>query len=250
MKKYIFISLLVIFIIPSIALASWWNPFTWKIFSSNKKEIIVTQPQVINTNQVSVITEKTIPVIKTATVNESKKVTPTVNIQKDNKAEIQAKLEANLKAKTDQDVLIAKQKTEEQAKAEAELKAKLIQDSLNKLSISNIVINPTFNSVKISWVTNIISESKVILNGHEYISQGSVGLDHYVNINELNSDSYYTGYVTAISNNAWQNQGFEFRTMVAPPIQPVKSAPLNPSCYVICSINQFGNKVCNGCASA
>jgi hypothetical protein len=37
MKKYLLILLLVVFIIPSVALASWWNPFSWKIF--HKKEV-------------------------------------------------------------------------------------------------------------------------------------------------------------------------------------------------------------------
>ncbi len=32
MKKYILVVVLVSFIIPSVALASWWNPFTWNIF--------------------------------------------------------------------------------------------------------------------------------------------------------------------------------------------------------------------------
>lgn len=32
MKKYIIISLLTILVAPSVALASWWNPFTWSIF--------------------------------------------------------------------------------------------------------------------------------------------------------------------------------------------------------------------------
>lgn len=38
MKKYLPVLLLVILIVPSVALASWWNPFTWKIFQ--KKEVI------------------------------------------------------------------------------------------------------------------------------------------------------------------------------------------------------------------
>jgi len=37
MKKYISVLFLLTFIIPSIAFASWWNPFTWKVF--HKKEI-------------------------------------------------------------------------------------------------------------------------------------------------------------------------------------------------------------------
>ena len=32
MKKYFFVLFLIIFIIPQIALASWWNPFSWKIW--------------------------------------------------------------------------------------------------------------------------------------------------------------------------------------------------------------------------
>ena len=52
MKKYILTLLAIVLIIPSIALASWWNPFTWKIFNSNKKEII-PQIQVITTNPIN-----------------------------------------------------------------------------------------------------------------------------------------------------------------------------------------------------
>lgn len=36
MKKYLLVILLLVFIIPSVASASWWNPFSWKIF--HKKE--------------------------------------------------------------------------------------------------------------------------------------------------------------------------------------------------------------------
>lgn len=37
MKKYISVLFLLVLIIPSIAFASWWNPFSWKVF--NKKEV-------------------------------------------------------------------------------------------------------------------------------------------------------------------------------------------------------------------
>ncbi|MEI7688559.1 MAG: thioredoxin domain-containing protein [Candidatus Nomurabacteria bacterium] len=44
MKKYISILLLVIFIVPSIAFASWWNPASWGIFGFlHKKESKQTQ---------------------------------------------------------------------------------------------------------------------------------------------------------------------------------------------------------------
>src|ERR1035437_9589005 len=38
MKKYLITLLLTVLIIPSIALASWWNPFSWSIF--HKKEVV------------------------------------------------------------------------------------------------------------------------------------------------------------------------------------------------------------------
>ena len=191
MKKIVLITMLVIFIAPSIVLASWWNPFTWKIFNFSKKEIVIPQTTNVKTNEV-INTKKIVPVIKTPTIKESKKATPTVNIQKDNKAEIQAKLEADLKAE---------------------------QDAFNKLSISNVIINSTTNSVKISWKTNIVSESKVILNSHEYISESGVGTTHQVNINGLSSNSSFNGSITAISNNFWQHQNFQFTTesVVSPP---------------------------------
>lgn len=45
MKKYLSVLFLIMFIVPSVALASWWNPFSWKVF--HKKEV-VPQTQIIN----------------------------------------------------------------------------------------------------------------------------------------------------------------------------------------------------------
>jgi DNA repair ATPase RecN len=47
MKKYILVLLLIVFIIPSVAFASWWNPFSWKIFSFLHKKEVPVQTQVI-----------------------------------------------------------------------------------------------------------------------------------------------------------------------------------------------------------
>jgi hypothetical protein len=42
-KFYIFILLLVILVIPSIALAAWWNPFSWNIWQSIWSSIFYKQ---------------------------------------------------------------------------------------------------------------------------------------------------------------------------------------------------------------
>jgi len=47
MKKFLPILFLLVLITPSIAFASWWNPFTWKIFQ--RKEVVPEQ-QLINKN--------------------------------------------------------------------------------------------------------------------------------------------------------------------------------------------------------
>jgi len=45
-KKYLITLLLAIFIIPSVALASWWNPFSWfNNWNFNKKEIPIVQQE-------------------------------------------------------------------------------------------------------------------------------------------------------------------------------------------------------------
>ena len=44
--KYILVLLLVIFITPSLAFASWWNPGSWRFFDFlHKKEVQISQVQ-------------------------------------------------------------------------------------------------------------------------------------------------------------------------------------------------------------
>lgn len=134
MKKYISILILALFIIPSVALASWWNPFTWKVF---KKREPVPQVQVINTEKEKTPEEKIVelqkqldelknqkittePIKEIVNTKEVKKNTPVINSNKSSKQLEEAKKEAELKAKfAEQDALINKQRAEEKARAEA-----------------------------------------------------------------------------------------------------------------------------------
>lgn len=47
MKKYLSVLFLIVFIAPSIALASWWNPLSWNIFSFLHKKEVAPQIQKI-----------------------------------------------------------------------------------------------------------------------------------------------------------------------------------------------------------
>lgn len=51
MKKYLLVLLLAIFIIPSIAFASWWNPFSWNWFGWFNKNNTVQQTEQITQTQ-------------------------------------------------------------------------------------------------------------------------------------------------------------------------------------------------------
>lgn len=53
MKKYLLVLLLVIFIIPSIAFASWWNPFTWHWFA-HKNQVTTESPVIKTTTPITV----------------------------------------------------------------------------------------------------------------------------------------------------------------------------------------------------
>lgn len=64
MKKYLTILFLIVFITPSIAYASWWNPFSWKVFNKSPEvkieKTVVTQ----NPNSVSTSSKRTKQVLK------------------------------------------------------------------------------------------------------------------------------------------------------------------------------------------
>ena len=57
MKKYLLVILLV-FIVPLIALASWWNPFSWKIFQKAKAPQIQTETQKISEEKINDLQEQ------------------------------------------------------------------------------------------------------------------------------------------------------------------------------------------------
>lgn len=117
-----------VLIIPSVAFASWWNPLSWNIFSFLHKKEVIPQVQVevqktpeekinelqkqlddLKKQQPTSTSATTIPAIK-----EVKKTAPV-----DNSAIIKKQVEATLKAKADQDALIAKQKADEQTRIDA-----------------------------------------------------------------------------------------------------------------------------------
>ena len=78
MKKILLISIITILIIPQITFASWWNPFSWKIFNKSsevKKEKPITPP--VNPIDISIQTTQELEKIKLETELEQAKAEAT-----------------------------------------------------------------------------------------------------------------------------------------------------------------------------
>ena len=110
MKKYILILFLVILIIPSIALASWWNPFSWKIFNK-KTQISVVAPIIQNTSDEEI--QKLKQEIEDLKKQKTNIPITTKSDNNETKKQIQTQIDSVLKDKAEQEALIAKQKIDE-----------------------------------------------------------------------------------------------------------------------------------------
>ena len=89
MKKYILVLFLVVFIIPSVVFASWWNPFSW--FAKNTKQPSMVQQ--INTTATSTADNLTPP----ATKNTSTQLQPPpkAKISQNKKITVKQKIDTN-----------------------------------------------------------------------------------------------------------------------------------------------------------
>lgn len=85
-----------------------------------------------------------------------------------------------------------------------------------ELLISNVSIDTKSDGAKISWETNILAESKVLIEGMSFVSKRGVSTDHYVDVIGLESDLLYSGSITALANNSWKSESLNFTTESEP----------------------------------
>jgi hypothetical protein len=125
MKKHITGSLLVLLLglllAPQVALASWWNPFSWGVFNKKESnteifETRIKEPEIrLSTSTDVVVSTSTTSSTSSLVVKQSKKELQ----KKDTSKEVRLKAELIQKAKVEQEALIAKQKADEQKRIEA-----------------------------------------------------------------------------------------------------------------------------------
>lgn len=210
MKKYISILILALFIIPSLAFASWWNPFTWKIF---KKREPAPQVQVINTEKEKTPEEKISELQKQLDElkNENKSV-EAIKENSANKIEVQNKTTSHKRVIQSSDVNDLPRSIDNN---------KTFQNNIvDNLSVFDINVNATQNEAEITWKTTTPAESKIILNGNYYLSLSGVSVFHNVIINNLKPGVSYTATITALVNNSWVYKEFIFATQQKP-VEPL-----------------------------
>lgn len=195
MKKYLSALFLITFIIPSVALASWWNPFSW--FKKHTNTSIVGQTNIIdnptitensnnNTSEKEIVEEKT---------KENK------NTGTNKKEEVK--------------IIVPVSTTPEVIPVQITTIQQVQNTKPAKLVISDISFNSTHNSVNVNWKTNINSESKILFNGKAYLSENGISQSHSTEINNLEASHLYIGTITALADNAWNNEEFTFKTKQA-----------------------------------
>lgn len=131
MKKYLSVLLLIVFIVPSVAFASWWNPFSWKIF--HKKEVVKIE-------------------------------TPVIDINAEIKTKVDEQVKEALKIKADEDAKIAKQKIDEQKRIDTAVKNALdkqkVQTTTQVVAPAPQVVTPIPQNTTNSTEKNYFLETK------------------------------------------------------------------------------------------
>lgn len=194
MKKYFLALLLIVFIAPSVAFASWWNPFIWN-WPWVKK---ITPPEEILQ-----------PDLATEEINTREEKTVTPSPEKTEEKKVSTPIKPTTPAIpittsiTSTTVITPPAPTTN-------------TPPVVELSIYDVSIDEKVNSVRVNWETSVKSESKIILDGKSYFSKRGIGTEHYADIDGLKSDTSYDGTITAIANNGWKNKNFNFTTKPVP----------------------------------
>jgi len=198
MKKYLSILLLLVFIAPFTALASWWNPLSWfNDWSFNKKEI---------NSQIQVDTQKT----SEEKINELQKQLDELK----NKQVVPSYPESIPEVKKEIPVVdnSAKTKTETPAEASTTVIAPISSsEKVALLKIVNVKNKVVGSNVTITWETNLPTESTVtIIESVEkvYSSKNGLSTNHSVTIYDLIPKNEYNLKLSAKTEDKKQTDTY------------------------------------------
>lgn len=188
MKKYLSVSFLVILVIPSIALASWWNPLSWFNNWSFHKQEIIPQTQVINQVEENQNTESTNN--QTEEINKLQKQIEELKNQKSN----------NIVDSKETQIPVITNPIE---KTGIENTTTVINKAVT-LQIINVKNKNDEGVTTITWNTTIPSRSRLFLlsdieKGYE--SENRLGTNHLVKIFNTVKDKEYNYKITATTDD-------------------------------------------------
>lgn len=188
MKKYLSIIFLLVLIVPSIALASWWNPLSWFNNWSFHKQEIIPQIQEIDQTTKSENTESVNS--QTEEINKLKKQIEELKNQKPND---------KVNTKEIQIPTVTKPTEKNMVENISPIVNKIIT-----LQIINVKSQNDQGVTTITWETNVPSESRLFLlsdieKGYE--SENGLGTKHLVKILNTVKDKEYNYKITATTED-------------------------------------------------
>lgn len=241
--KIFFTLLLTISFFPTVVSAAWWNPFSWNWNFFKKEQVEQISPLPI-TEVVQNEKPETAPIEKIEKENITQKPTAqTPTIKKE------VVVPKKVESKPIQKEITPIEKKEEvlsEEKVEEIIETKIEEIKKIELVISNINISEiTPYSAKVSWRTNMPSESKILINGETLFSTNGVSTQHEVTVNSLKENSLTSGNITAISNGAWISSNVVIKTIEKPPIVE-RDCPTYPGLYYRYGGGKSVNGICPG----
>jgi hypothetical protein len=210
MKKYILILLLITTMVPSVAFASWWNPFTWNlknifinIFNQNREQIQITGEEKEKLEKKGLeedgYTEKGIDDYQGTF--DSKQ-----NNNQKNQLRVEEPEEGLLKHE-EKNKVIVKPNTGVIELTTDSKKEDTMESQILPLDIKEVKIKVKDDVATITWETNYPTESTLtIINTVDkfYTSEKGLNDKHLVRIYELEKDQEYNFKIKATTENKSQ----------------------------------------------
>lgn len=191
MKKYLSVLFLIVFIVPSVAFASWWNPFSWKVFSFlHKKEVPRVQVEVQKTpeekindlqkqlddlkNQQPVSAPATTPAVK-----EVKKTAPVVTVKPISKNQDQTAQYKKILLDKIAEIYATANKISNYADIIIDTINERIDFSNSKISINETIIN----SITDSYTIGVVTAFNASLRANNKVSEDYINMQNIIKDN-------------------------------------------------------------------
>jgi len=232
-------------VVPQIALASWWNPFSWRIFS-RPAEVRVEQPHDVNfeNKKPTTTATSTVKITQQKEVAKKENTNSVISPPKKQVVEIPQKqiVPGPQVAPKQEEPKTSIVTFQNGAVAEIDAKGNVIRWVKEApivvsaqsqpiqtyqpigFQISSINVTPSITSARIEWQTDKPTESKIFLSGEGlsskvYNSESGLSTRHSVLIDALGTATSYSYEIEAINQGVAVKKGGTFLTNINSPTE-------------------------------